>query len=152
MTPISPTRRDILKGAVAVTTAASIGLATTRRSAAQEGSAAAKARIDGVFRQAVDAKEVPGVVAMAATDKGVLYEGAFGPRDLAKGPAMTLDTVFRIASMTKAVTSWRPCSSSSRASSSSTTRSQYRPGDQLAQVLDGFDAAGAPKLRPANDR
>ena len=42
---------------------------------------------------------------MAATDKGVFYEGAFGMRDLAKGPAMTLDAVFRIASMTKAVTS-----------------------------------------------
>ena len=32
-----------------------------------------------VLKQAVDAKEVPGVVAMAATDKGVLYEGAVRP-------------------------------------------------------------------------
>jgi CubicO group peptidase (beta-lactamase class C family) len=64
-----------------------------------------RTRIDSVLWQATDAKEVPGVVAMAATDKGLLYEGAFGTRDLVKGPSMTVDTVFRLASMTKAVTS-----------------------------------------------
>ena len=48
---------------------------------------------------------MPGVVAMAATDKGVLYEGAFGSRELDQAAAMTPDTVFRIASMTKAITS-----------------------------------------------
>jgi CubicO group peptidase (beta-lactamase class C family) len=57
-----------------------------------------------VLQQAVDAKEVPGVVAVAATDQGLLYEGTFGTRALASGPAMTLDSVFRIASMTKAIT------------------------------------------------
>ncbi len=34
--------------------------------------------IDHVLRQAVQAHDVPGVVAMAATDQGVMYEGAFG--------------------------------------------------------------------------
>ena len=34
-----------------------------------------------------------------------IYEGAFGMRDLDAGGTMTLDTVFRIASMTKAITS-----------------------------------------------
>lgn len=53
-----------------------------------------RARIDSVLRRAVDAVEVPGVVAMAATDRGRLYEGAFGARDLGKGSAMTLDTVY----------------------------------------------------------
>jgi len=63
------------------------------------------AQIDAVLSREVEAKAVPGVVALAAADGGVVYEGAFGSRDLAVGPAMTLDTVFRIASMTKAVTS-----------------------------------------------
>jgi methyl acetate hydrolase len=63
------------------------------------------AGIDAALSRAAEAKEVPGVVAMAATDNGVIYEGAFGLRDLAAAPAMTLDAVFRIASMTKAVTS-----------------------------------------------
>ena len=65
----------------------------------------ARAQVDAALRQAADAKEVPGVVAMAATDKGMLYEGAFGSRALGEPAPMTLDTVFRIASMTKAITS-----------------------------------------------
>ena len=60
--------------------------------------------IDTLLDLAADAHDVPGVVAMAATDRGLIYEGAFGQRDLATGVAMTKDTVFRIASMTKAVT------------------------------------------------
>jgi len=42
---------------------------------------------------------------MAATEGGKVYEGAFGVRSLAGGAAMTLNTIFRIASMTKAITS-----------------------------------------------
>src|SRR5262249_12570475 len=97
MTSTPPTRRDLLKGAVAVAASVGVGPAmTNRRAEAQPNATQPRGRIDGVLRQAVDAKEVPGVVAMAATDKGLLYEGAFGTRDLGKGPAMTLDTVFRI--------------------------------------------------------
>src|SRR5262247_4038810 len=96
MTPISPSRRDVLKGAAAL---AAVSL--THSAHAQTGSAPARPQIDAVLRQAADAREVPGVVAMAATDKGAL-----GPRVLEAGaPAMTMDTVFRIASMTKAITS-----------------------------------------------
>jgi CubicO group peptidase (beta-lactamase class C family) len=108
------------------------------------------ARIDGALRQAVDAKDVPGVVAMAATDKGLLYEGAFGTRDLGKGPAMTLDTVFRIASLTKAVTS---VAAMQLVELGKLTLDEPVPNIDPAlgspQVLEGFDAAGAPKLRPA---
>src|SRR5215510_9149378 len=60
--------------------------------------------IDAVLSRAAAAKEVPGVVAMAATDQGVVYEGAFGKRELGKDTSMTLDTVVWIASMTKAIT------------------------------------------------
>ena len=49
--------------------------------------------IDHVLRQAVHAQDVPGVVAMAATDRGVMYEGAFGTRELGKDAAMTPDAV-----------------------------------------------------------
>jgi hypothetical protein len=31
---------------------------------------------------------------MATTDKGLMYEGAFGARDLGQGPAMTRDAVY----------------------------------------------------------
>ena len=64
-----------------------------------------KAKIDAVLSGAVSSGNVPGVVALAADDKGVIYEGAFGKRNLVTGAAMTPDTMFWIASMTKAVTS-----------------------------------------------
>lgn len=63
------------------------------------------ARLDDVLEQAVAAGRVPGVVAMAQKGGGAVYEGASGVRALGEPAPMTLDTVFRIASMTKAVTS-----------------------------------------------
>ena len=50
-------------------------------------------------------RQVPGVVAMAATDRAVIYEGAFGPRSVGAATKMSPDTVFRIASMVKLLTS-----------------------------------------------
>jgi methyl acetate hydrolase len=63
-----------------------------------------KSQIDQLLRQMADAKEIPGVVAMAATGKETIYQGAFGKRDLSGDVAMTPDSVFWIASMTKAIT------------------------------------------------
>jgi methyl acetate hydrolase len=62
-------------------------------------------RIDQVLQQATDSGDIPGVVAIAANDRDIIYEGAFGKRNLNAAAPMTTDTVFRIASMTKAVTS-----------------------------------------------
>src|SRR5262249_47802704 len=93
-------RRELLQSTAAIVATASLGASIGRAAVAQP-----RAQIDPVLRRATEAREVPGVVAMAATDKGVIYEGAFGRRDLTKGPEMTLDTIFRLASMTKAVTS-----------------------------------------------
>src|SRR5947207_3129896 len=64
-----------------------------------------KAQIDQILRQKCEAREIPGVVAMAATGSEVIYQGAFGKRDLSKDDPMTADSVFWIASMTKAITS-----------------------------------------------
>ena len=93
---------------------------------------------------------MPGVVALAATEKGVFYEGAFGTRDLASGPAMTPDTIFRLASMTKAVTSV----AAMQLVEQGKLQLDQPIGDVLPelaapQVLEGFDDAGAPRLRPA---
>lgn len=51
----------------------------------------------------VAAGHTPGVVASVATHDGVVFEGAAGVRALGGDQAMTLDTVFRAFSMTKAV-------------------------------------------------
>ena len=54
--------------------------------------------IDAVLRKSVEAAEVPGVVAMAATAQSVIYQGAFGVRGVGAVPKVAVDTVFRIAS------------------------------------------------------
>ena len=61
--------------------------------------------IDTLLREAVDRGDVPGVVAMARDGDRTLYEGAAGLRQAGGPAAMTLDSIFWIASLTKAVTS-----------------------------------------------
>jgi len=104
--------------------------------------------IDALFSEAVESKKMPGIIAMAATDKGVLYQGAFGRRELGKDAAMTLDTVVWIASMTKAITATAAMQLVERGKLAlDAPASQLVPGLAKAQVLEGFDAAGQPKLR-----
>ena len=61
--------------------------------------------IDALLRTAVQRGDAPGVVAMATDRRGVLYKGAFGVAESAAGRPMTTDAIFRIASMTKPITS-----------------------------------------------
>jgi CubicO group peptidase (beta-lactamase class C family) len=151
MQPLS--RRDVIQVAAAFTTAASVGTVNPSFALAEENSgvkSSSLAQIDAILRNATDAKEVPGVVAMAATDSGIVYEGVFGTRDLAKGPGMTRDTVFRIASMTKAVTSVAAMQLVERGKLKlNEPVPDIDPALSSPQVLEGFDASGAPQLRPA---
>src|SRR5438034_1463608 len=142
------TRREFLKTAAALTATASFG-AVAGRAAAQGGLAQSRSQIDALLRRGVEGREVPGVVAMAANDKGVIYEGAFGTRDLAKGPDMTLDTIFRLASMTKAVTSVAAMQLVEQGKLQlDQPIGNVLPELSAPQVLEGFDDAGAPRLRP----
>src|SRR5712671_4191540 len=107
-------------------------------------------QVDAVLREAAESREVPGVVAMAATDRGVLYEGAFGRRALDQPEPMTLDSVFRIASMTKAITSVAAMQLVEQGKLSlDAPVPDIDPALARPQVLEGFDASGAPMLRPA---
>jgi len=109
-----------------------------------------KAQIDQVLRQKADAKEIPGVVAMAANGKEVIYQGAFGKRDLGKDDPMTTDSVFWIASMTKAVTTAGAMQLVEQGKLSlDEPISKLLPDLASPQVLEGFDAKGEPKLRAA---
>src|SRR5580700_3343711 len=60
---------------------------------------------DAALRGAVERKEIAGVVAMAADRNRIIYQGAFGVADIAEARPMKTDALFRMASMTKAVTS-----------------------------------------------
>jgi methyl acetate hydrolase len=109
-----------------------------------------KAQIDQILRQKCEAKEIPGVVAMAATGNEVIYQGAFGKRDLSKDDAMTADSVFWIASMTKAVTTAAGMQLVEQGKLSlDEPIGKLLPELASPQVLEGFDAKGEPKLRAA---
>jgi methyl acetate hydrolase len=64
--------------------------------------------MDKVLRKPIEAGLIPGVVALAADDRRLIYEGAFGRRAVDKPQPMTVNSVFRIASMTKAITGTVP--------------------------------------------
>jgi CubicO group peptidase (beta-lactamase class C family) len=70
-------------------------------------SAQAKQRnpIDARLQQAVADKRVAGVAAIAVDRKHILYRGAFGVADVATSRPLDTHALFRIASMTKAITS-----------------------------------------------
>lgn len=106
--------------------------------------------VEAVLERAVDAGEVAGVVALAANEDGVLYEGAFGKREIGKEPDMTLDTVFWIASMTKAVTSVAAMQLVEQGKLQlDEPMSSLMPELASPQVLEGFDEGGVPRLRAA---
>src|SRR5579864_2741075 len=106
--------------------------------------------IDRVLQAAIDRGDVPGVVAMAATADGVTYEGAFGRRALPDGAAMTPDTVFWLASMTKAITSTAAMQLVEQGRLAlDAPIADVLPELAAPQVLEGFDPAGEPRLRPA---
>jgi CubicO group peptidase (beta-lactamase class C family) len=107
-------------------------------------------QIDQTLRAVIDRGDVPGVVAMAATREGLAYAGAFGRRALPDGAEMSSDTVFWIASMTKAVTSAAAMQLVERGRLAlDAPVADVLPELASPQVLEGFDAAGEPRLRPA---
>ncbi len=63
------------------------------------------ARIDRVLQQYVDEGRIAGAVALVLRDGRPVYERAIGWSDKEAGRRMGSDTVFRIASQTKAITS-----------------------------------------------
>src|ERR1700761_9417842 len=91
-----------------------------------------KAAADSLLKDSVSKGDVPGVVAVATDAKGTTYEAGFGKRVLGESADMTPDTVVWIASMTKAVTG-------------AAAMQQVERGK--IGVLEGFDAAGKPKVR-----
>src|ERR1700722_20089595 len=105
-------------------------------------------RIDAVLRQATASGDIPGVVATAANKDGVIYQGGFGTRDLAKGAPMTADTVVWIASMTKAVTGACAMQLVEQGKLSlDEDIGKTLPELGRAQVLEGFATDGKPRLR-----
>src|SRR5271167_2375007 len=60
--------------------------------------------LDETLRGGMTRRKIPCVVAMVATPDKITYTGAFGKRDSASGIDVKPDSIFAIASMTKAIT------------------------------------------------
>src|SRR3954469_2219265 len=58
-------------------------------------------RIGKVLQAEIQAKKLPGAIAVVARKGRIAYFETFGARDPANGAAMTKDAVFRYYSMTK---------------------------------------------------
>ena len=135
------TRREFAVGALA------LGGVASRFRIARAAAPGARA-IDEVLRGGIQRRGIPAVTAMVAGSSGTLYEGAFGTRDAESHQPVRSDSIFAIASMTKAITSTAALQLVEQGKLSLTEpASRILPQLGKVQVLDGFDASGKPRLR-----
>ncbi|MGA2056961.1 MAG: serine hydrolase domain-containing protein [Bradyrhizobium sp.] len=119
--------------------------------AASAQNSPATAALDASLRSAVEQKDVPGVVTLITDRKGVLYESAFGVADVATGRPLKTDAMFRIASMTKPITSTALMQLVEQGKIGlDDPVEKYLPELKNPQVIESFDAkTGDYKVRPA---
>jgi methyl acetate hydrolase len=155
------TRRDFLRlgtnsflSAAALATLPALAAGATRsldgRMQTHRGERGRFKSIDEALAQGVSNGAVAGVVALAADSRGVVYEAAYGKRDLAGAAGITQDTVFWLLSMTKAITA-TACMQLVEQGRLGLDQpmSEVLPELAAPMVLEGFDASGKPTLRPA---
>lgn len=110
---------------------------------------ASTTRIDETLRSGIARRKIPAVAAMAATGTQTLYAGAFGKRDGSSGIDVKPDSIFSIASMTKAIAATAALQLVERGKLQlDGPASKHLPDLGMAQVLHGYDASGQPILRP----
>ena len=117
------------------------------RAALAPGSAPA---LTNQLRKAVDGG-VPGVVALVVNQDQVMFVGEAGKQDVGRGVAIKQDSIFRIASMTKPITTTAVMILvESGKLSLDDPASKYLPNFKDRPVISSFDAStGAYKTRPA---
>jgi methyl acetate hydrolase len=134
------TRRDF--GAIAFALGAQARRLTAASSAATS--------LDDLLRTGIERRKIPAVAAMVATADKITYQGAFGKRDVAaSGARATPDSIFAIASMTKAITSTAALQLVDQGKLKlNDPVSKHIPEFAKLEVLEGFDKSGKPNLRP----
>ena len=114
-------------------------------------STAGTAALSSYLVAAVERGDVPGVQALIVGREDILYEGVAGKRDVARGVEMRPDTLFRIASMTKPITSVAVMMLIEAGKLDlDDPVAKYLPAFKDRQVLSAFDTtSGAYETRPA---
>jgi methyl acetate hydrolase len=144
------TRRDALLQTAALASASLLPAAPAL--AAPSLKPTRSADIDKALQAAVSGREIPGIVAMAANEQSLLYEGAIGSRGAGSDAQMTIDTVFRIASMVKLLTSVAAMQLVERGRLKlDEPAGNVDPLLSSPRILTGFDGKGAPQLREAHE-
>jgi CubicO group peptidase (beta-lactamase class C family) len=103
LSPLARTRQIVRHTQVAVIFACMLPLSATAQEHRFDESRLT--RIDQVLQTYVDREEIAGAVALVQQNGRTVYEHAVGWSDREAGQAMTIDSMFRIASQTKALTS-----------------------------------------------
>lgn len=104
--------------------------------------------IDELLQAAVDSGAFPGLVAVVTARDGLLYQGAAGRLSIDGDEPVTADTVFRLASATKAIATVGLLTLVDRGQVDlDATVASYVPEFAELAVLDGFDG-DQPRLRP----
>src|SRR6476469_3610284 len=136
------TRRDALLRTAGLAAASLVPAAAVAKPVQGE-------EIDAALQAKIAAREIPGVVAMAANENAIIYQGAFGPRSMAAAVPMSSDTIFRIASMVKLLTSVAALQLVEQGKLKlDEPAANIDPTLAESLVLTGLDAKGVPQLRP----
>jgi len=98
-------RRTVLALLSAIAIELRAGFATLSKAAGATLAASGSTALARQLAAAVERGDTPGVVALLVDRDGVLYEGCAGKLDIAGNLPMRRDAIFRIASMTKPITS-----------------------------------------------
>ena len=144
----------MLPRAVAIVVTVGLLLASgiyTRQLSQVGRGATPSASLDEKLSAAVTRGDVPGLVVVAATRDRILYQGVFGKAEVGRERPMTADALFRIASMTKPVTSVAAMQLWEQGRFAlDDPAEKYLPELANLMVFESFDkATGAYKLRPA---
>ena len=113
--------------------------------------AALSAALDAKLSATVTRGDVPGLVVIAAARDRILYQGVFGKAEVGRERPMTADAIFRIASMTKAVTSVAAMQLYEQGRFAlDDPAEKYLPELANLMVVESFESAsGTYKVRPA---
>jgi CubicO group peptidase (beta-lactamase class C family) len=123
--------------------------ATLAASAATSSLNAAGATIGDTLRDGIAARKIPAVAAMAVSRGRTIFEGAYGVRDDSGAPVRP-DSIFAIASMTKAITTVAALQlvEAGKVKLDGPV-DVYLPKLKNPRVLHGFAPSGQPILKPA---
>ncbi len=125
-----------------LTISVSLAARTTKRrtTAAPAGQSQLKV-LDSVIQEAISDGQIPGAVLLVGHDGQVVYRKAFGDRSVEpRHEAMTLDTIFDIASLTKVV-------ATTTAVMQLVQRGQVRLSDPVIKYLPEFGENGKEEIR-----